>query len=184
MKENEFASGKMLRHKRRLKVLDLASAGLTRKEIAKECSCSINSVSRVIVAAGGRPSRRSRRRSRSPRQLSLLDREEIRVAVSQGKSEGDLILGKNGKSFIGTLVERQTRFVMLLDLQGDRRAENLAEVMARQITTLPKKFRKTLTWDQGKATWPCTARSSSTRSRPSSTEGRGKPSASSPRPRR
>jgi IS30 family transposase len=305
VKVNEHASGKWLDQARRLRVLDLAAAGLTREEIARECSCSTTSVSRVIAAAGGRPSRRSRRRSRSRRQLTLSQREEIRVGVSQGKSfreiarmigkhpsticrelarnggrksyrattaddracsqmarpksskltlsprlrrvlrrwllddlspeqisgrlkveypedpemrishetiyqslyvqsrgqfrkdltkclrtgrsqrkprgpggstrgripgmvniserpaevedravpghwEGDLILGKNNKSFIGTLVERQTRFVMLLDLEGDRRAENLAKVMAEQITSLPKHLRKTLTWDQGK----------------------------------
>lgn len=40
--------------------------------------------------------------------------------------------------------------MVLLDLEGDRGAENLAKVMAEQITNLPKRLRKTLTWDQGK----------------------------------
>jgi transposase, IS30 family len=67
-----------------------------------------------------------------------------------GHWEGDLIIGKNGKSAIGTLVERATRFVMLLHLPNGRHAEEVRDAMTRAIQTLPATLRRTVTWDQGK----------------------------------
>ncbi len=66
-----------------------------------------------------------------------------------GHWEGDLIIGKNGKSQIGTLVERSTRFVMLLHLPGDRTAESVRDAMVDAIATLPRVLRQSVTWDQG-----------------------------------
>ena len=66
-----------------------------------------------------------------------------------GHREGDLIIGKDGTSAIGTLVERSTRFVMLLHLTDDHRAETVREAMTKKIVTLPAELRRTLTWDQG-----------------------------------
>ncbi len=81
-----------------------------------------------------------------------------------GHWEGDLILGL-GSSAIGTLVERTTRFTMLLHLprmadHGSPRvnngpalaghgAEAVRDAIASSITTLPEQLRKSLTWDQG-----------------------------------
>ena len=82
-----------------------------------------------------------------------------------GHWEGDLILGL-GSSAIGTLVERTTRFTMLLHLppmpghgDGPREkngpalaghgAEAVRDAIAREITTLPEQLRRSLTWDQG-----------------------------------
>ena len=82
-----------------------------------------------------------------------------------GHWEGDLILGL-GSSAIGTLVERTTRFTMLLHLpsmagHGDgarekngpalagHGAEAVRDAIAREITTLPEQLRRSLTWDQG-----------------------------------
>jgi IS30 family transposase len=82
-----------------------------------------------------------------------------------GHWEGDLILGL-GSSAIGTLVERTTRFTMLLHLppmpghgEGPREkngpalaghgAEAVRDAIAREITTLPEQLRRSLTWDQG-----------------------------------
>ncbi len=80
-----------------------------------------------------------------------------------GHWEGDLILGV-GSSAIGTLVERSTRFVMLLHLppMDDGRprvkngpalaghgAEAVRDALATTITTLPDQLRRSLTWDQG-----------------------------------
>lgn len=67
-----------------------------------------------------------------------------------GHWEGDLIVGKGGKSAIGTLVERSTRFVMLFPLTQGRTAEEVRVAMTEVITTLPESLRRTLTWDQGK----------------------------------
>lgn len=67
-----------------------------------------------------------------------------------GHWEGDLLLGKGGKSAIGTLVERSTRLVMLFPLGQDRSAENVRVQMTRVIQTLPESLKRTITWDQGK----------------------------------
>jgi IS30 family transposase len=66
-----------------------------------------------------------------------------------GHWEGDLILGKNGASAVGTLVERTTRFVLLLHLDGDRTAENVQLCMQRAIATLPEALKRSIAWDQG-----------------------------------
>ena len=82
-----------------------------------------------------------------------------------GHWEGDLILGLN-RSAIGTLVERTTRFTMLLHLppmpghgEGPRvkngpplaghGAEAVRDAIAAAITTMPAQLRRSLTWDQG-----------------------------------
>jgi IS30 family transposase len=66
-----------------------------------------------------------------------------------GHWEGDLIIGKNGGSAIGTLVERVTRYTMLLHLPGGRDAVTVADAIAAKIATLPAHLRSSLTWDQG-----------------------------------
>jgi transposase, IS30 family len=64
--------------------------------------------------------------------------------------EGDLILGKANKSQIATLVERQTRFVMLVRIPYDRTAQRVAHLLARKMETLPDFLKNSITWDQGK----------------------------------
>jgi len=66
-----------------------------------------------------------------------------------GHWEGDLILGAGGLSAIGTLVERSTRFVMLLHLPDGRGAEAVRDAMTAKIATLPAALRRSITWDQG-----------------------------------
>jgi IS30 family transposase len=66
-----------------------------------------------------------------------------------GHWEGDLIIGRDGASAIGTLVERSTRFTMLLHLT-DQRAATVRDAIAATITTLPVALRRSLTWDQGR----------------------------------
>ena len=66
-----------------------------------------------------------------------------------GHWEGDLILGKGSRSAIGTLVERSSRYVMLLRLPNGRSAEEVRVALTRQIRKLPKELRRSLTWDQG-----------------------------------
>jgi IS30 family transposase len=67
-----------------------------------------------------------------------------------GHWEGDLIIGKNQASQIGTLVERSTGFVQLLHLPVERTADVVAAEMIKVIKALPDELRRTLTWDQGK----------------------------------
>src|SRR5664279_1460820 len=64
--------------------------------------------------------------------------------------EGDLIIGKANASQIATLVERTTRFTMLVRIPYDRNAERVAKLLAMKMETLPELMRKSVTWDQGK----------------------------------
>jgi transposase, IS30 family len=67
-----------------------------------------------------------------------------------GHWEGDLIVGKANRSFIGTLVERQTRYVLLTHLGNDASTETVIRKIAEQIVRLPEQLRRSLTWDQGR----------------------------------
>ena len=64
--------------------------------------------------------------------------------------EGDLILGEGGKSQIATLVERQTRFTMLVRVPYDRTADRVAILLGLKMKTLPAFLARSITWDQGK----------------------------------
>ncbi len=75
---------------------------------------------------------------------------EVEDRAVPGHWEGDLILGKDGRSQIGTLVERSTRFVILLHLPKRRDAVTVANEMIRQMGHLPDHLRLSVTWDQGK----------------------------------
>jgi transposase, IS30 family len=66
-----------------------------------------------------------------------------------GHWEGDLVMGKDNKTAVGTLVERTTRFVLLLHLPDGAGAEAVRDAITDKITTMPAALRRTLTWDQG-----------------------------------
>jgi transposase, IS30 family len=66
-----------------------------------------------------------------------------------GHWEGDLIIGKDQGSQIGTLVERSTGYVRLLHLPTTRTADVVADAMIAAIKELPPVLRRTVTWDQG-----------------------------------
>jgi hypothetical protein len=66
-----------------------------------------------------------------------------------GHWEGDLIVGRDGASAIGTVVERATRFTMLVHLPGGHDAVTVRDALATNILTLPSHLRRSLTWDQG-----------------------------------
>ena len=67
-----------------------------------------------------------------------------------GHWEGDLIIGAGNASAIGTLVERASRFVLLLHLPAGYDAPAVAAAMTETISTLPAQLRGSLTWDQGR----------------------------------
>jgi transposase, IS30 family len=103
----------------------------------------------------GRSRRKPRRaptgQGRIPDMVSISERPaEAADRAVPGHWEGDLIVGKQGRSFIGTLVERQTRYVLLSYLGNDASTETVTHKIAEQIVRLPEQLRLSLTWDQGR----------------------------------
>ena len=75
--------------------------------------------------------------------------EEIEGRLVPGHWEGDLILGTGGASAIGTLVERTSRFVVLVHMPT-RKSDVVASAFSGALNAIPASLRKTLTYDQGK----------------------------------
>jgi IS30 family transposase len=103
----------------------------------------------------GRTKRKPRRgapelRGRIPDQVSISERPpEIADRAVPGHWEGDLLVGARGRSFVATLVERKTRFVILARLGSDRSSRHVTEALAERIRWLPEHLALSLTWDQG-----------------------------------
>jgi len=99
--------------------------------------------------AARRPRNRLETRGRIPNKVMISERPaEVADRAVPGHWEGDLLMGRNNRSQVGTLVERATRYVLLLQLD-DGRADTVAEAMKQAIRRLPAELVKTITWDQG-----------------------------------
>ena len=105
------------------------------------------------------PSKRTTRRPRRKNGLSggrIVGMRSIRERPEEalgrrvpGHWEGDLVVGKEGKSAVITLVDRQSRFTVILALPQGRAADHVADVLIDHVWGLPELVRKSLTWDQG-----------------------------------
>ncbi|MGH3688428.1 MAG: IS30 family transposase [Pseudonocardiaceae bacterium] len=96
-------------------------------------------------------SRASLSRGKIPDMVNISERPaEADDRAVPGFWEGDLIIGKGGKSQISTLVERTSRFTMLVRIPYDRCADRVAALLARKMETLPEFLRNSVTWNQGK----------------------------------
>jgi transposase, IS30 family len=108
------------------------------------------------VLRTGRTRRIRRRRNAQVRgrirdMINVSERpEEANDRSTPGFWEGDLIIGKGCKSQIATLVERCTRYTMLVRIPYDRTAERVANLLSRKMNSLPDVLKNSITWDQGK----------------------------------
>lgn len=106
-------------------------------------------------------SRRTMRRAKKATSHGQPGRGDIADAVSirerpaeaadravPGHWEGDLLAGTNN-SHVATLVERRSRFTMLVKVRG-KDTQSVVGALRRRVRTLPKELRLTLTWDRGK----------------------------------
>jgi transposase, IS30 family len=96
-----------------------------------------------------RPRNRKEHRGKIPGMVMISERPaEVADRAMPGHWEGDLIVGSR-RSVVGTLVERSTRYVLLLHLPNGGTAEAVNAAMAKAIRRLPAELSRSVTWDQG-----------------------------------
>jgi IS30 family transposase len=97
---------------------------------------------------GGKPARIGQ--SQIPAMVNIRERPpEVEDRAVPGHWEGDLVFGR-GPGVVATLVERHSRFVMLVGLPERHSADVVAAALAAKMTELPVQLRRSLTWDQGR----------------------------------
>lgn len=142
---HEFADDPMMQvsHEAIYQALFVQGRGELRRELAR-------------CLRSGRARRRSRRpgpgrRGQLREMVMISDRPaEVDDRAVPGHWEGDLLIGSDCRSAVGTLVERTSRYVVLLHLPDGRDALGVEQAMCHAITTVPDALRRTITWDQGK----------------------------------
>jgi IS30 family transposase len=123
--------------------LFVQSRGALRKELTRYLR-----VRHSARRPGGKPARNGQ--SHIPAMVNIRERPaEAEDRAVPGHWEGDLLYG-HGPGVVATLVERHSRFVMLVGLPETHRADVVAAALAAKITELPKQLRRSLTWDQGR----------------------------------
>lgn len=92
-----------------------------------------------------------RRRSRfSGNVLMISDRPFAPTdRTKAGAWEGDLIMGRHNRSAIGTLVERTSRYTIVLPVDAAKRSESLRDSLIAAFADIPAQLRTSITWDQG-----------------------------------
>lgn len=93
----------------------------------------------------------AQRQGRIPNMVNIVDRPaEVADRAVPGHWEGDLIVGKDGQSAIGTVVERHSNYLFLVWMDPTKnRVEALTEGLIEKMKALPDVLRKSVTWDQG-----------------------------------
>ena len=120
----------------------------------------LGGLSRGLPAWALRTRRRRRRPHRRPGErrpngitaMTMVGQrpDEAAARTQPGHWEGDLITGASNRSAIGTLVDRASRFTILLHLPGRHTAEAVRDALIAAMSLLPAELRRSLTWDQGK----------------------------------
>ena len=121
----------------------IQAKGALRKEIASLMRQGRTRRRPAAYARGVRPRFKDPMVMISERPASVEDR------AVPGHWEGDLIIGAKGQSAVGTLVERSTRYTMLLHLPNGHTAAEVQEAIIDKLAGLPHSLRLSLTWDQG-----------------------------------
>lgn len=111
------------------------------------------------VARRLRTGRRMRKRRRHPQQraprfthpMVMITQRPVEAddRTVPGHWEGDLIVGEKNGSAIGTLVERSTRYTLLVHLPKGRTPALVQQALVETVHSLPAHLKRSLTWDQG-----------------------------------
>lgn len=120
---------------------------LARGSLKKELKAALR---QHKYSRGRRPPRgASHKDSNIPDLVSIEERpKEVEDRIIPGHWEGDLIMGKGNHSALGTLVERTTRTVILVQVDS-KQAEHVAARFAEELKSLPQQMKLTLTYDRG-----------------------------------
>ena len=130
-------------HETIYRALYVQGRGLLRQDLARKLSTG-----RTRRKPHGTADRRGR--AIYDHAFTISDRPpEVTDRAVPGHWEGDLIMGPGNRSAIGTLVERSTRFVILLHLPGRHTADEVATAMIDRMSELPDHLRRSITWDRG-----------------------------------
>ena len=123
--------------------LFVQSRGALRKELTRYLR-----MKRSVRRPGGKPPNTGQ--SHIPAMVNIRERPaEADDRAVPGHWEGDLVYGQ-GPGVVATLVERHSRFVMLVGLGKNHRADVVAAALAAKVTELPEHLRRSLAWDQGR----------------------------------
>jgi IS30 family transposase len=144
MLEREFGGDREMRvsHETIYQAIYVQGRGALRRELAA-CLRTGRALRKPRRRAG-------ERRGRIPGMVMISERPaEVADRAVPGHWEGDLIIGAAHKSAIGTLVERSSRFVLLLHLPQGYGPGQVAAAMTEVMGGLPDAIRRSLTWDQG-----------------------------------
>ena len=109
----------------------------------------------LAMTRRGHHARRTQRRKSGPQKppipdMILMDHRpvEIQMRLIPGHWKGDLIIGKGNRSQVGTLVERTTLFVALVQLESTR-ADTTAQAFTQILNRFDSQLRRSMTYDQG-----------------------------------
>lgn len=124
---------------------------LPRGSLRKELLAALRQERKYRRKAGGRKGTGAETRGKIAGMISIEERPaEVADRIVPGHWEGDLVVGRRNGSAVGTLVERTTRYLLLVPLRRRHDARNIKVAFARALRGLPSEMKKTLTYDCGK----------------------------------
>jgi IS30 family transposase len=142
-REHPGDESRQVSHETIYQTLFIQARGALRKELQQHLR-SKRAIRRSVHSEKGRD-----KRGQIPDMLSIRERPaSVEDRALPGHWEGDLIAGTKN-SYIATLVERHTRYVMLMKVE-DRKTETVIDALIKHSKRLPDELYQSLTWDRGK----------------------------------